>query len=247
MCGTLFTASPRDRRDQLLESVLARLSIGFGIIDREWRLTYANPSMSGMVGMQGADLVGKNVWETFPHLVGGKFFIELHRALEQQTPAHFEFFDALLNRWSEHWAYPSEGALAIFSIDITVRKRREELLVFQASALSQVTDAVFGLDQQYRVTYWNEAAEGLYGYSAEEVLGRPVQEVVQYRWIKPEDETACVNSLRTAGFWRRRSHPPQEDGGRNLHRGRRDSDRRRAGNRSQLPHHQSGCHAKAAR
>jgi PAS domain S-box-containing protein len=195
-------ASPPDRRNQLLETVLASLSDGFGIIDREWRLTYANPTMARMAGLEGADLVGKNVWETFPHLVGSKLFVELHRAVEQQTPAHFEFFYAPLNRWSEHRAYPSEGALAIFSVDITERKRREELLQFQANALSQVSDAVFGLDQQYCVTHWNKAAESLYGYRADEVLGRPVQDVVHYSWIKPEDEPACVNSLRTSGFWR---------------------------------------------
>jgi len=188
-------------RDRLLKTVLRSLSDGFAVIDREWRFTCANQSLAKMASKEPAELVGKNVWEMLPQLAGTTFFTELHRALEQQTPSQFESFSAPLNAWFEHRVYPSEDGLAIFSVDITERKQGEELLRFQANALSQVTEAVFGLDSQHRVAYWNEAAEALYGYSAAEVLGRPVEEVVRHRWIRPEDEAACADSLKTSGFW----------------------------------------------
>ena len=196
-----ITSRP-DVRNQLLETVLASMSDGFAMIDREWRLTYVNQTMADMAGSERAELLGKDVWEIFPKLVGTSLYREIHRALDQQTPTHFEYFAPSLDRWSEHRVYPSDGGLAIFSVDITERKRREELLRFQASVLSQVTDAVVGIDLQHRVVYWNKAAEELYGHSASEVLGRPVQEVVRYRWIKPEDEAFCVNSLRESGVWK---------------------------------------------
>src|SRR3954454_9117114 len=43
-----------------------------------------------------------------------------------------------------------------------------------------MADAVIGTDVDYRVTLWNPAAERLYGYSAEEAMGRPPREIATY-------------------------------------------------------------------
>src|SRR3954454_10071580 len=43
-----------------------------------------------------------------------------------------------------------------------------------------MADAVIGTDVDYRVTLWNPAAERLYGYSADEAMGRPAREIATY-------------------------------------------------------------------
>lgn len=43
-----------------------------------------------------------------------------------------------------------------------------------------MADAVIGTDLEYRVTLWNPAAERLYGYSAEEAMGRPARELASF-------------------------------------------------------------------
>src|SRR4051812_13936857 len=43
-----------------------------------------------------------------------------------------------------------------------------------------MADAVIGTDLEYRVTLWNPAAERLYGYTAEEAMGRPARELATY-------------------------------------------------------------------
>src|SRR4051794_22328861 len=48
------------------------------------------------------------------------------------------------------------------------------------SVIEVMTDAVIGTDLEYRVTLWNPAAELLYGYSAEEAMGRPARELATY-------------------------------------------------------------------
>ena len=45
------------------------------------------------------------------------------------------------------------------------------------SVVDVMADAVIGTDLEYRVTLWNPAAERLYGYSAEEAMGRPAREL----------------------------------------------------------------------
>ncbi len=53
-------------------------------------------------------------------------------------------------------------------------ERSQEQIRYQALLLSQVRDAIVVWDQASRITYWNPAASALYGFSAEERLGRPV-------------------------------------------------------------------------
>jgi PAS domain S-box-containing protein len=48
------------------------------------------------------------------------------------------------------------------------------------SLVEVMADAVVGTDLQYRVTLWNPAAEQLYGYSAEEAMGRPARDLASY-------------------------------------------------------------------
>jgi PAS domain S-box-containing protein len=53
----------------------------------------------------------------------------------------------------------------------------DELLVLQAQLVDAVDEAVMATDLDGRITYWNRFAEQLYGWTAAEVLGRPVQDV----------------------------------------------------------------------
>ncbi|HET9532652.1 MAG TPA: PAS domain S-box protein, partial [Blastocatellia bacterium] len=49
--------------------------------------------------------------------------------------------------------------------------------------------------------YWNNAAEQLYHVPASEAVGRRIEEVYQYKWLKAEDEQAAECSLATTGSW----------------------------------------------
>ncbi|MDX6692237.1 MAG: hypothetical protein QOG15_3694 [Solirubrobacteraceae bacterium] len=53
----------------------------------------------------------------------------------------------------------------------------DEIAGYHASLLDTLDDAVVGTDAQFRVTVWNPAAQRIYGFSAEEVLGRHAREV----------------------------------------------------------------------
>ncbi len=58
--------------------------------------------------------------------------------------------------------------------DITERRQAEEMLRHQAQVIDQIHDAVISTDLQGYVTSWNKGAERLYGYRADEMLGRHV-------------------------------------------------------------------------
>ncbi|MFN8489361.1 MAG: PAS domain S-box protein [Caldilineaceae bacterium] len=73
------------------------------------------------------------------------------------------------------------GERLILSVvrDITERKQAEEQLRYHAHLLEQIEDAVIATDTELRVTAWNRGAEKLYGWQAHEVLGQPLNKIMQ--------------------------------------------------------------------
>lgn len=84
--------------------------------------------------------------------------------------------------------------------DITEWKGVVHKAQFQASLLKQVRNAVVATDAEDRVTYWNPYAERLYGWSAEETLGRPYPEVLRSP-DGDEVEAAFWEGIKGAGYW----------------------------------------------
>ena len=74
----------------------------------------------------------------------------------------------------------SAGAVigvACLTRDVSGRKRSERELARLAEAAEYGTDAVLSIDLDGRVRHWNHGAESLYGYSAEEAIGRELREL----------------------------------------------------------------------
>lgn len=62
--------------------------------------------------------------------------------------------------------------------DVSERKRAVRRLAYQAHLLANVHDAIIATDHRFRITAWNQAAERLYGWTADDVLGRNVRDVL---------------------------------------------------------------------
>lgn len=83
--------------------------------------------------------------------------------------------------------------------DITERKRTERALAKQARLLDLSTDAIFVRNAADQVTYWNEAASHLYGYTCEEALGRVTHELLRTKFQAPLE--SINEQLHRDGFW----------------------------------------------
>jgi PAS domain S-box-containing protein len=79
-------------------------------------------------------------------------------------------------------------------VDITDRKQAEEYAERLAAIVTSSSDAIVGMDLSAVINSWNEGAERLYGYRAEEALGKPVAILVPAEL--PEEEASILRRIR---------------------------------------------------
>jgi len=78
-------------------------------------------------------------------------------------------------------------------------KRRDAELAKQAKLLDLSFNAVILRDSKDRITYWNKGAEGLYGWTQDEVLGRVTHKLFQTEFPEPLDSISGL--FRREGRW----------------------------------------------
>ncbi len=123
----------RDRFEQTLE----RVDDSFFAVDTDWRVTYVNEVgkevLRKAMGLgDGADIVGRHLWENIPEAVETTFYQQYHHALEAQESVSFESYFDPMDVWFEVRAYPDEEGLSVYFTDVTERKGQErELERFQ--------------------------------------------------------------------------------------------------------------------
>ncbi|KCZ70644.1 PAS domain S-box [Candidatus Methanoperedens nitroreducens] len=151
-------------------------SIGevFYALDRNLRYTYWNNASFALTGISAKDAIGKSLFELFPELKGSraeKLYTEVLKTQQPQSFVH-KYRVGDKNLFFEINAYPSKFGLSVIAKDITERKRAEKQIYDQASLLDKAQDAIGVRDLEHRLIYWNKGAQRLYGWTADEVIGK---------------------------------------------------------------------------
>ena len=91
------------------------------------------------------------------------------------------------------------------------RRRAEKQLRYQAYLLSNVRDAIIASDENYLITYWNHAAESLYGWNAEEAIGKYGPDITKTEFPGAVADE-MPRQIRDTGFWRGEVTQVKKDG-----------------------------------
>jgi PAS domain S-box-containing protein len=81
------------------------------------------------------------------------------------------------------------------------RKRAEDQINYHARLLRHINDAVIATDDQFRITAWNRAAERIYGWTAAEVMGRSVDEILRFG-LSDEQQAEAQELLKEKSSFR---------------------------------------------
>src|SRR3954471_14935735 len=84
--ATLTRKSPPDQR---LTTLIDGLVDGFYAVDSEWRFTLFNRCAEEHFGLKRDDVLGREIWEVFPHAIKSEFEGRFRGVMESRTPTEF--------------------------------------------------------------------------------------------------------------------------------------------------------------
>lgn len=122
------TEKELQEQHEFIVQILHSISDGLWVYDREWHFTYVNPRGLVMAQKSIDEIIGRTVWEVFPHVKGTEFESRVRKAMDDGLPDKFEYFHEPDNIWIEHRIYPAPEGVIEFVTDITERKKMEEEL-----------------------------------------------------------------------------------------------------------------------
>ena len=117
---------PSFQEQPRLMNILDHLLDGLMIFDREWRYQYINPQAEPFAGKLRDELIGKIVWEEFPHLIGSTFYLQYHHVMLEHESVEFRIYSSLLNHWFDVRAFPIDDGIVVYFREITEKVLAEE-------------------------------------------------------------------------------------------------------------------------
>ncbi|HEX8529546.1 MAG TPA: PAS domain S-box protein [Cytophagales bacterium] len=109
------------------------------------------------------------------------------------------------------YAFPPEAGMpAGTGKDVT--GPYEKQLQYKEKLLDSVSEAIIATDVHFNITGWNRGAEQVYGWKAEEVLGKDARAILQTSFREGVDKESVVKELRERGSFHNRVFQRRKDG-----------------------------------
>ncbi|GAA4339255.1 PAS domain S-box protein [Flaviaesturariibacter amylovorans] len=159
------------RQHHQMQEMLGRIADGFFSVDHQWVIQYANPRVQSMLGINVADYIGRNLWESFPSVRDSACYEQYHEAIRTHRPVHFEVWLDVFGKWFSVDAHPSSTGLSIFFRDTTQQKATEEELrrSHERFALAAKSDAIYDWDLMTDELQWGDGLHRIFGYHPDEL------------------------------------------------------------------------------
>lgn len=195
-----------------IEAIYDTAPVGLCFLDADLRYVRVNERLAEMNGVPAAAHLGRTVREIVPGLADEAEPL-FRRVIETGEPIlRLELTGATASQpgvirvWEESYLPLKDGSGQVTGVnvvaeEITDRKQADEQLRHYALLIQFVWDAMLSVDREYRIQSWNRAAELIYGWTAEEVQGKVMFDVLQSTYPNSERQTV-IQQLDTRGFWR---------------------------------------------
>ncbi|MGY1682347.1 putative bifunctional diguanylate cyclase/phosphodiesterase [Geodermatophilus sp. SYSU D01176] len=120
------TAESRRAAAEVVDSLESFSDMYVGV-DAGWRVTYVNAQAEARLGISRDDVVGRDLWERFPDLLGTPFEEAYREAVRTGRPVTVEAHYAAADLWAETRVFPlRRGGLGVYFRDVGERRAMEE-------------------------------------------------------------------------------------------------------------------------
>jgi len=186
------------------------------VLDSQQNIIKVNEAFSQLWGYSAKEVLGKSVFEVFPETEASKHREYMEKAMESHAAVTFET-TALTKKGQEIplWIHGNAvfdvnnelaGFIEIFR-DMSERLKGEQALRLSEQRFKAVAetahDAIVSANSIGEIIFWNPAAEKMFGYSADEIVGKNLTTIMpaRYRKVHRNAINAAVTSgrLRFAG------------------------------------------------
>jgi PAS domain S-box-containing protein len=172
----------RLRSEQRLQAILDNSATVIFLKDLEGRYVLINRRYEELFHVAKSDVLGRADSDFFPAEIAERFRANDREVLAAGRPLAMEECAPQDDGMHTYLSikFPLEGPDGIvtgvcgIATDITERKQLESAQEHLAAIVESSDDAIISKDLNGAITSWNSAAERIFGYTAAEVLGRPV-------------------------------------------------------------------------
>ncbi|MBU8905299.1 PAS domain-containing protein [Desertibacillus haloalkaliphilus] len=171
----------KQRLEQLFKHIkrsLDGVTDSFITVDKNFCFTFINKEAEQVLNHSRTKLIGKNLWSTFPELVGTNFDLKLHQAFAERCAIQSEFYFPTLDDWFHFRIYPTEEGALIYFLNITKRKQIETKLSESEEryrSLVEFSPESIVVHINQKVVYINPAGVALLGATdPSDVIGKRI-------------------------------------------------------------------------
>ncbi|HTZ52018.1 MAG TPA: PAS domain S-box protein [Spirochaetia bacterium] len=169
--------------ERLFRSLFENAPDAIFVLDGQLRFLAVNDAGCRHLGFSREELLAVNLRElaTVEHAqkIAGMFHDGSSAAWQEESPYACRDGSSIpLEVSLRRISFRGVPAILAFGRNVSERRKAARRIAFQAQLLDQVGQAVVATDTKDAITYWNKAAEALYGWNAAEVRGKPITEVI---------------------------------------------------------------------
>jgi PAS domain S-box-containing protein len=194
------------RRAEAMARALLNASADAAILTNAAGVIFsANETAFELLGRESGLLIRQNLYDLLPPDVVPQIKPRIDAVVRTGEPLQFE--GDLKSRRFRHTVYPvfnRQGKvtkLAIYCRDISARRNAEEALRESEEMFRRISasaqDAIIMMDGSGNISYWNEAAERIFGYAKSEVIGRPLHQLLVPRRYRQSFQKASTRFKQT--------------------------------------------------
>ncbi len=169
------------KREALLNVLTRHTHLGMVLVTFDHRYIFVNETYGRMLGLGADTMTGRHVSEIWPGMYETHFRANIERAFAGERGT-YEFpvrdhADERRTRWCEITLAPpvdTEYGRCVIGLitDISDRKQAADMTAQLAAIVEHTNDAIVLRDRNDKIMSWNAAAERLFGWTAQEAIGR---------------------------------------------------------------------------